>query len=81
MSAIIGIFYSGDRFVLEEDIQKMSDILSHRGSDAHNIWRDRYVALGHRMLWTTPESLVEKLPATSLNGNTIMADARIDNRS
>ena len=81
MSAIFGIFYSNERLVSENDIQKMSDILSHRGSDADNIWRDRYIAFGHRMLWTTPESLVEKLPATSLDGNfTITADARIDNR-
>ena len=81
MSAIFGIFYSGDRLVSQDDIQKMSDILSHRGCDTYNTWRDRHVALGHRMLWTTPESLVEKLPATSLDGNTITADARIDNRS
>lgn len=81
MSAIFGIFYLDDQLVREDDIQKMSQILSHRGFDASNTWCDRHVALGHRMLWTTPESLVEKLPATSLEGNLIItADARIDNR-
>jgi asparagine synthase (glutamine-hydrolysing) len=33
------------------------------------------------MLWTTPESLHEKLPLTNKSGDlTITADARIDNR-
>ena len=33
------------------------------------------------MLWTTPESLHERLPLTSVNGDfTITSDARIDNR-
>jgi asparagine synthase (glutamine-hydrolysing) len=36
---------------------------------------------GHRMLWTTPESLVEKLPCTDATGDLVItADARIDNR-
>ena len=39
------------------------------------------VGLGHRLLWTTPESLHERLPMVSASGNTILtADARIDNR-
>jgi asparagine synthase (glutamine-hydrolysing) len=39
------------------------------------------VGFGHRMLWTTPESLAEKLPKTdSVLGLAITADARLDNR-
>ncbi|BAZ43116.1 putative asparagine synthase [Chondrocystis sp. NIES-4102] len=81
MSAIFGIYYLDQRLTQPKDIQKMSNILSHTGSDAANIWCDRHVALGHRMLWTTPESMFEQLPSTTIDGNlTITADARIDNR-
>lgn len=59
----------------------MSDILAHRGPDAKGTWVDRNVGLGHRMLWTTPESLHEHLPLNEKSsGLTITADARIDNR-
>ena len=59
----------------------MSRTLAHRGSDGSNIWIDDKVSLGHRMLWTTPESLTEVLPfATTDEGPVITADARIDNR-
>lgn len=59
----------------------MSDILAHRGSDGEHTWVDGNVGLGHRMLWTTPESLNEHLPLVEKStGCTITADARIDNR-
>ena len=39
------------------------------------------IGLGHRMLWTTPGSLNEKLPLSNASGDLIItADARIDNR-
>jgi len=37
--------------------------------------------MGHRMLWTTPESLLELLPLVNQTGDlAITADAHIDNR-
>jgi len=59
----------------------MSLILAHRGPDGAELWTEGAVGLGHRLLWTTPESLHERLPMVSASGNIILtADARIDNR-
>jgi len=81
MSAITGIFYRDGRKVDPELIKKMNDRLSHRGPDGSAVWCDGPVALGHQMLWTTPESLHEKLPfEDEESGLVITADARIDNR-
>ncbi|MCK9150761.1 lasso peptide isopeptide bond-forming cyclase [Methanobacterium alcaliphilum] len=79
MSAITGIFYRDGRKVDPDLIKKMNDKLSHRGPDGSDIWCEGSVALGHQMLWTTPESLHEKLPFEE-DGLVITADARIDNR-
>lgn len=81
MSAITGIFYRDGRKVGLELIKKMNDRLSHRGHDGSAVWCEGSIALGHQMLWTTPESLHEKLPfEDNESGLVITADARIDNR-
>jgi asparagine synthase (glutamine-hydrolysing) len=79
MSAIAGIFYLDRQPVERDNLGKMLDILTHRGSDAANIWCENNVGLIHRLLWTTPESLLETLPLAKDN-LVITADARIDNR-
>ena len=81
MSAITGIYYGDGRVVAPEHLASMSATLAHRGSDGSNIWYESSIGLGHRMLWTTPESLLEKLPFTSKNQELVItADARLDNR-
>ncbi len=80
MSAITGIFYRDGRNVDPQLIKKMNDILSHRGPDGSATWCEGPVGLGHQMLWTTQESLQEKLPLEE-DGLVITADARIDNRA
>jgi len=81
MSGIVGIYYLDGRPVERGDVQRMIDRIAHRGPDGSAVWTDGPVGLGHRMLWTTPESLHEKLPLTNRTGDlTITADARIDNR-
>lgn len=81
MSAITGIFYRDGRKVEPELIKKMNDKISHRGPDGSAVWCEGSIALGHQMLWTTPESLHEKLPFPDKeSGLVITADARIDNR-
>jgi len=81
MSAITGIFYRDGKTVKPELIKKMNDKLSHRGPDGSAIYCEGSIALGHQMLWTTPESLQEKLPFREEKlGLVITADARIDNR-
>ena len=81
MSGIVGIYYYKKQSVESSKLQKMLDILAHRGFDGVNVWHQNNVGLGHRMLCTTPESLIETLPTTNKAGDlTITADARIDNR-
>jgi asparagine synthase (glutamine-hydrolysing) len=81
MSGIAGIYYLDGRPVERTDVQRMVDSIAHRGPDGSGVWTDGSVGFGHRMLWTTPESLHEKLPFTNKTGDlTITADARIDNR-
>ncbi|NJR40334.1 MAG: lasso peptide isopeptide bond-forming cyclase [Leptolyngbyaceae cyanobacterium CSU_1_4] len=79
MSGILGIYNLDDRSVNRQDLSRMSDVLMHRGRDGSGIWQEGAIGLGHRMLWTTPESLLEKLPLQG-NGLVLTADARIDNR-
>lgn len=79
MSGIMGICYFDERLVDPQDIQRMSGVLAHRGPDGADLWVEASVGLGHRMLWSTPESLLEHLPFTQRHC-TITADARIDNR-
>lgn len=81
MSGIVGIYYLDGRHVDHKDLRRMVDRLEHRGPDGEGIWYKGSIGLGHRMLWTTPESLKEKLPLVYRNGKLVItADARIDNR-
>lgn len=81
MSGIVGIYYPDQQPIQLKKLQVMLDILAHRGSDAVDIWLQNNVGFGQRMLWTTPESLLEKLPfQDKARQLTITADARIDNR-
>ena len=81
MSAIFGIYYRDGRAVSPRLLERMSDILDHRGGDGDAIWHDGPIGFGHRMLWTTPESINERLPLSiAAGGLAITADARIDNR-
>jgi asparagine synthase (glutamine-hydrolysing) len=82
VSGIFGVFHLDDRPADPETLGKMADSLAHRGPNGVNIWCDGSIGLGHRMLWTTPESLQENQPAAcQSNGLVLTADARIDNRT
>ncbi len=81
MSGIVGIYYLNQQPVEYETLGRMVDILAHRGPDGADVWCEENVGFGHRMLWTTPESLLEKQPLVDSNSNLVLtADARIDNR-
>jgi asparagine synthase (glutamine-hydrolysing) len=81
VSAIVGLSNSDGKPVGEVDVSRMLDSLEHRGSDGAGVWSDGFIGLGHRMLWTTPESLHEKQPLLNQSGDVVItADARIDNR-
>ena len=81
MSGITGVYYLDERPVEQQNIARMIDTLAHRGPDGADIWVDGSMGLGHRMLWTTPESLIEKLPLVNRANNIVItSDCRIDNR-
>jgi asparagine synthase (glutamine-hydrolysing) len=81
VSAIFGVYHLDGKPVAQQEIERMSAALIHRGPDGSRVWRDGNVGFGHQMLWTTPESLTEVLPFTTVDGRfVITADARIDNR-
>lgn len=81
MSGIVGIFYLDDRQLDRQQLDLMVDSIAHRGPDGATIWSEGSVGFGHRMLWTTPESLLETFPLVNATGNVVLtADARIDNR-
>ncbi|MGH9968592.1 MAG: asparagine synthase (glutamine-hydrolyzing) [Pyrinomonadaceae bacterium] len=82
MSGIAGIFYRDGKPAERSHISSLVRSLARRGSDAEGIWIDAQIGLGHAMLWTTPESLHEKLPLVDTACSLcITSDARIDNRS
>jgi asparagine synthase (glutamine-hydrolysing) len=79
VSGISGLYYLDNRPVKVTQIEKMNNSLAHRGADDSGLWYEGAVALGHRMLWVTPEAYGEQLPARQ--GNLVLtADARLDNR-
>jgi len=82
MSAISGIFSVLADPPVTEVAHQMSQVLAHRGHDHVGLWNGGPVALAHRMLATTPESLAERPPLRSIEeGVVITADVRLDNRS
>jgi asparagine synthase (glutamine-hydrolysing) len=81
MSGIVGIYSLDGRPVERSDLERMTATLAHRGPDGEGLWTEGPVGLGHRMLWTTQESLREQLPFANGAGDLVLtADARIDNR-
>ena len=81
MRGIEGIYNRDDRPVDPALLKRMTDVIAHRGPDDCGQWLDGPVGLGHRMLYTTPESLHEEQPAIDQTGELVItADARIDNR-
>lgn len=82
MSGIVGIFRRDGAPVQPENVRSMLEAISHRGPDRSEVWNAGPVGLGNCLLFTTPESLHETLPAKHPRAPFfIAADARIDNRS
>lgn len=80
VSAICGLFHFDGR-PPSDAIGAMSAALAHRGADGSGTWFDDRIALAHRMLHTTRESLGERQPVVLHQPQLVLvADARIDNR-
>lgn len=81
MSGIAGIFNLDGRPADLALVQAMTDAVSYRGPDGVGYWADGPVALGHRLLQTTPESLEESQPLLDQTGDLcLVLDGRVDNR-
>ncbi len=78
MSGICGVLALGE----PPSLGPILEVLKRRGPDGTRAWTGGPAALGHTLLATTPEALVEVLPLTDGDsGCTITTDARIDNRN
>ena len=81
MSGICGILKLDGAFPASTDLTAMTSLLERRGPEGTWHFTSGPVALGHTLLATTPEALVEQLPLTDpATGCTITADLRLDNR-
>jgi asparagine synthase (glutamine-hydrolysing) len=81
LSGIVGILHRNGAPADRALLQKLVGFLSYRGPDAHAIWSEGSVGLGHAMLRTTYESLNELQPANLDERFWITADARLDCRA
>lgn len=82
MSGIAGIYNLDGQPAGRAFLERMMSRIAHRGSDGLGYWIHGPVALGHRMLCTTPESLRERQPLSDETGILCLAlDGRIDNRA
>ena len=82
MSAIAGIFCIDGAAVNEGQLKSLVDSMASRGPDDSGYWISGSIGLGHRMFWTTPESLGESLPLHDHScGLAFVYDGRIDNRA
>ena len=79
MSGFFGIFNRNGKPIEEKTVHTMLDAMSYWEPDERNTWIDGPVALGHAMLWNTPESKYEHLPLEK-DAYVLNMDARIDNR-
>ena len=81
MSGIAGIYNLDGRPADPLLLRRMTGAMAHRGPDGAGHWVRGPVALGHRMLHTTPESLLETQPLTDESGILCLTlDGRVDNR-
>ncbi len=79
MSGIFGIYKRNDKSIEKEVADTMLKAFSYWNPDEQNVWFDGSIALGHTMLWNTPESKYEHLPLRN-DTYVLTMDARIDNR-
>ena len=82
MSGIAGIIQFDGQPARRDLIEKMTRAMAHRGPDGVHHFVRGSVAVGHCMLATTPENLVEKQPHSSEDEDLVLVmDGRVDNRN
>ncbi len=82
MSAIAGIVWFNGAAAEGESARRMTAAMASRGPDGQQAWSRGAAALGHCMLRTTPESLVERQPLANEDGSIVLVlDGRVDDRA
>ena len=82
MSGIAGVFNLNRKPVDQAELERMSQVLEHRGPDGCGLWHSEHVGMSYQKLITTPESRYEWLPMTNRQGSLMLtADVRLDNRA
>ena len=80
MCGIAGFTQFNHQFGSEQTLEKMGDVISHRGPDAHGIFLQDEIGLCHRRLSIIDLSAAGNQPMTSLNGRyTIVFNGEIYN--
>lgn len=79
MSGIVGAYRVDGAPVATALLDRMLAASAHRGGDGEGRFADGPLALGHRLLFTTPESLDERQPAAR-GSRRLVWDGRLDNR-
>lgn len=81
MSGIAGVLRFDGHPAESERVKTMIAAMARRGPDGIEHWSAGSVALGHLMLHTTAESLAERQPLVSADGQRVLVvHGRIDNR-
>lgn len=81
MAGIAGIFCADGRPADASVLRRMADAVAFRGPDGITFWNAGPVALAHMQFFTTPESLAERQPLQSANGEVCLVwNGRVDNR-
>lgn len=80
MSGIAGIAVFDGSDVDAAEVERMLDVIAHRGHDARRIARTDGCVMGHVLFATTPEAIGEIQPR-AFGTSLLSADARIDNRA
>jgi asparagine synthase (glutamine-hydrolysing) len=82
LSGIFGLFNQDGAPVEPGELNAMASLLTRRGPDRTGTWHSGVVGLGHTLLATTPEAVLERLPLEhSASGCVITGDVRLDNRA
>jgi asparagine synthase (glutamine-hydrolysing) len=80
MSGLAGIIYTDGRPAGVEALQPATERMAFLGPDGVTTWAEGPAALAHLALHATPEAGHEVWPLRDARGQTLVADARLDNR-
>jgi asparagine synthase (glutamine-hydrolysing) len=81
MSAIFGVLRFDGAEVSRGDLERMSNLLAHRGPDGRKFVATAPIGLGHCLMRVNQEDRFERQPLHDREADlTLVADCRIDNR-